>query len=57
MNELRVWHIFDMDPSNADRALPLSTLLPQLLMSDIVEDPAEHFGNTTEVLGLINAEE
>lgn len=57
MNELGVRDILDLHPSNADRTLPLSTLLPQLLVVHIVLNPSKHLGDPTEMFGLVNAEE
>lgn len=54
MDELSIWNIFDVGPLNFDRAWPLSWLLPQLLMSGFVVDSLDHFGDSTEMLGLVH---
>lgn len=57
MDELSIWNILDLDPSDADRTLPFSTLLPELLMVDLVLYPAKHFGYSAKMLRLVNTEE
>lgn len=57
MDELSIWNVLDLDPSNTDRSLPFATLLPELFMVDLIWDPTEHFGDTTKVLGFVDTEE
>jgi hypothetical protein len=57
MNELSVWNIFDLHPLNIDRSWPFSVLFPKVLVLLLVVDFADHLCSSTEVLGLVHAEE
>ena len=57
VDELSVWDIFDLNPLNIDRSWPFSILFPKVLMLLLVVDFACHLCNSTEVFGLVHAEE
>ena len=57
VDELRVWNVLDEEPINLDRTRPLVVLLPEVLVRNAMFDFRDHFGNTTEMLRLVDTEE
>lgn len=57
VDELSVGNVLYLNPVNIDRTRPLSILLPHIMVFEFVVNFAEHFGQTAEMFGFINAKE